>query len=95
MLCRLLVDHQKIITIEEHSLISGMGSIINHFLMTNGYQHVQVMNFGIPETFVEHGSHQELLHEIGLTPEQILKDIVRHFNLTLETTVPELINQES
>jgi 1-deoxy-D-xylulose-5-phosphate synthase len=75
LLCRLLVDHQKIITIEEHSVICGLGAILNHFLMTNGYQNVQVMNFGIPETYVEQGSHQELLDELGLTPEKIVQKI--------------------
>jgi 1-deoxy-D-xylulose-5-phosphate synthase len=65
LLCRLLLNHQKIITIEEHSAASGLGSIINNFLMKQGFSNVQVLNLGIPETFVEHGSHQEILNELG------------------------------
>lgn len=79
LICRLLVTHQKIVTIEEHSVQSGMGAIINHFLMTQGFSNVQVLNFGIPETFLDHGSNQDLLAEIGLTPEKIVKQIMAHF----------------
>ena len=81
LLCRLLLTHQKIVTIEEHSAATGMGSIINNFLMRQGFSNVQVLNLGVPEAFVEHGSHQELLNELGLTPEKILKQILTHFNL--------------
>lgn len=81
LLCKLLLTHQQIVTIEEHSLISGMGSIINNFLMSQGYSNVQVANFGIPETFVEQGSHAELMEELGLTPQQIYHRIALQFNL--------------
>ncbi len=77
LLCQLLTEHDFVVTIEEHSLISGMGSILNHFFMTHGYNHCQVMNFGIPEAFLEQGTHAEILNEIGLTPENITEQIQR------------------
>jgi 1-deoxy-D-xylulose-5-phosphate synthase len=86
LICRLLLTHQKIVTIEEHSVIAGMGAIINHFLMQHEFNNIQVLNLGIPETFIEHGSHQELLDEIGLTPEKIAKKILTHFRNCLQTT---------
>lgn len=85
LLCKLLLTHQRIVTIEEHSLVSGMGSIINNFLMTNGYSNVQVANFGIPETFVEQGTHAELMNELGLTPQKIFQRIALQFNLKTPT----------
>lgn len=81
LLCRLLLTHQKIVTIEEHAVIAGMGAIINNFLMRQGFSHVQVLNLGIPESFLDHGSHQDLLNEIGLTPDKIVKQMLTHFNL--------------
>lgn len=87
LLCKLLINHQKIVTIEEHSVVSGMGSIINNFIMRNGFTHVQVLNLGVPETFLEHGSHQDLLNEIGLTPEKIVKQICAHFSLNTREIV--------
>jgi len=80
LICRLLLSHQKIVTIEEHSVQAGMGSILNHFLMRQGYSNLQILNLGIPEAFIEHGSHQQLLAEIGLTPEKISKQILSFFS---------------
>lgn len=77
LLCRLLVTHRKIITIEEHSINAGMGAIINNFLLTNGYNNIEVLNFGIPETFIEHGSHRELMDAIGLSAEKIVTRILQ------------------
>lgn len=76
LLCHLLLTHTKIVTIEEHAINSGMGAIINHFLMTNGYSNIEVLNFGIPEAFIEHGSHKQLLNTIGLTSEKIAERII-------------------
>lgn len=81
LLCDLLLTHQKIVTLEEHSVISGMGSIINHFLMRGGFNQVQVLNLGIPETFLGHGSHDELMNELGLVPSKIVSQIIAHFSL--------------
>lgn len=85
LLCKLLLTHNRIITLEEHSVVSGMGSIINHFLMTNGFNNIQVLNFGIPETFLQHGSYKEIIDEIGLTSQAIAKKV-------LSSWVRELIN---
>lgn len=81
LICRLLVTHHTIVTIEEHSAISGLGSILNHFLMSQGFNHIQVLNFGIPEAFIEQGSYQDLIQELGLTPEKISARICRFFSL--------------
>lgn len=84
LLCRLLTTHQKIVTIEEHSVTSGLGSILNNYLMRQGFSNVQVLNLGVPETFVDHGSHADLLNELGLTPEKIAQQIKVHFGLNIE-----------
>ncbi|MFQ5729699.1 MAG: 1-deoxy-D-xylulose-5-phosphate synthase, partial [Waddliaceae bacterium] len=81
LLCKLLLTHNRLITIEEHSVISGMGAIINNFLMAQGFNNVQVLNFGIPETFLEQGEYCDVINEIGLTPDKITQRIIRHFPL--------------
>jgi 1-deoxy-D-xylulose-5-phosphate synthase len=87
LICKLLVTHQKIVTIEEHSVVCGMGAIINNYLMSQGFTNVQIMNFGIPETFLDQGSHADLINEIGLTPEKIANKISQQFyNHFFETT---------
>lgn len=72
---------QTIVTIEEHSVQSGFGSILNHFLMGLSLSDVQVLNFGIPEIFLEQGSHGELMNSIGLDPNNITKKILEHFSV--------------
>ncbi|MES2122441.1 MAG: 1-deoxy-D-xylulose-5-phosphate synthase, partial [Chlamydiota bacterium] len=84
LLCDLLSSHRYAVTIEEHSLSSGFGSIFNNFLIRNQFQHLSVLNFGIPDTFVEHGSHGELLGEIGLKPASIADRILHEFSLFKE-----------
>lgn len=91
LLCRLLLTHKRIVTIEEHSVVSGLGAIVNNFLMSHGYSHVQVINIGIPETFVEQGSHAELLNELGLTADKIYQRLAVQFNLPLDCVKAELV----
>lgn len=78
-LCNLLSDHDHVATIEEHALSSGLGSIINHFIVSNSFRNHRVHNFGIPDTFVEHGAHGTLLNKLGLQPDQIAKAILQRF----------------
>ncbi len=92
LICKLLVDHQRLVTIEEHSVSCGMGSIINHFLLSQGYNNVQVLNFGIPEAFIEHGSTGELMEELGLTPTKIAERIrSQFFNKKIEEHAAQFI----
>lgn len=81
LICRLLITHQKVVTIEEHSVVSGMGSIFNNFLVSQGYTNIQVLNFGVPEAFLEQGNNSDLMNEIGLTPEKIALRIAAQFSL--------------
>jgi 1-deoxy-D-xylulose-5-phosphate synthase len=76
---------RSIVTLEEHSVQSGFGSILNHFLMGLGLSDIQVLNFGIPETFLEQGSHIELMNSIGLAPHQIAQKILEHFPAKVES----------
>jgi 1-deoxy-D-xylulose-5-phosphate synthase len=79
LFCRILLTHKCAVTIEEHSLSAGLGSIFNSFVVRNGFLNVQVLNFGIPDAFIEHGSHKELITELGLTPEAIALKILQHY----------------
>lgn len=79
LFCDLLMTHNKVVTLEEHSVSTGIGSIINHFLAKGSYHQIEVLNFGIPETFIEHGSNKEILNELGMTPSKIACHIKQQF----------------
>ncbi len=82
LLCELLSKQKRLVTIEEHSVVSGMGAIVNHFLMSKGYSNIEVLNIGIPETFVEHGGYKDILDTLGLTPDKITDQITQTFAFT-------------
>ncbi len=77
----LLSSHKYVVTLEEHSVNSGFGSIFNNFLIQNNYSDIKVLNFGIPQTFIQHGQNKDLFKQIGLTSDNICKDILEKFDL--------------
>lgn len=88
LLFNLLDTHRRIVTIEEHSAACGLGSILNHFLMAQGYSHLQVINIGVPEAFIEHGSHAQLSQELGLNADKIAQRVVQQFSLIEKASRP-------
>jgi 1-deoxy-D-xylulose-5-phosphate synthase len=67
----MLADEPVLITVEENSVLGGFGSGINEYLVSQGYDASCARNVGIPDRFVEHGTRDALLTEIGLTPEAL------------------------
>jgi len=74
------MTHRFVVTIEEHSIHGGLGMIVNHFLMKNDNGNIKVLNFGIPDVWVQFGSNEELLKELGLDAESIAYHISTWFN---------------
>jgi 1-deoxy-D-xylulose-5-phosphate synthase len=72
----LLLTHETVVTIEEHAVQTGLGAIINSFILQKGFQEIDIFNFGIPDLYLEQGTHKELLIEIGLHPEAIAATLV-------------------
>lgn len=75
----LLSTHRFVATIEEHALNGGMGMIINNFLVQNGIRQAEVLNFGVPDMWVQFGSNTELMRELGLDPNSIAERILEEF----------------
>lgn len=79
LLCELFMSHTYVVTIEEHAVNSGLGVIINSFILRSGFNHLCVLNCGIPDRFIEQGSHKELMAELGLDAPSIVSQIIKHF----------------
>ena len=75
---KLLKTHEYVLTLEEHSLEGGLGTSINQYLIQTNKQLKGVFNKGIPDCYLQQGSRDELLKEIGLLPEQIVEDLLPH-----------------
>jgi 1-deoxy-D-xylulose-5-phosphate synthase len=61
----LATSHDLIVTIEEGSLHGGAGSAVNEYLASRGVV-MPVLNLGLPDQFIGHGKHQDLLASCGL-----------------------------
>jgi len=71
----------KIITIEDGSLIGGLGSAVTEFANDNGYHKVAIHRLGIPDRFVEQGTLEELHHECGIDQDGISKAVNQFMTL--------------
>lgn len=95
LLLDLFETHEYVITIEEHAVSSGLGSIVNNFVNRANCRSIQTLNFGIPHVFIEQGSHKDILNALGLTPEHITQSIVNYFEFKKTSHhSPEMINME-
>ncbi len=74
----LLIDmarhHDVIITIEENAVTGGAGSAVTQCLQRHGVD-TPVINLGLPDRFVEHGKHEDLLAQCGLDAKGIANTI--------------------
>ena len=64
----------KVVSVEENSVVGGFGSGIAAFLDEIDYRG-RMLQLGIPDRFVQHGSRQLLLKEIGLDEDGIYRSI--------------------
>ncbi len=62
--------YSKIYTIEDGTIIGGVGSAVEEWMMDNGYQ-PKIVRLGLPDEFIEHGSQAELFGMLELDVEGI------------------------
>ncbi|MCL7928644.1 1-deoxy-D-xylulose-5-phosphate synthase [Halomonas llamarensis] len=58
-------EHELLVTLEENVIAGGAGSAVNELLAAEGVQ-IEVLNLGLPDAFVEHGTPAELLRDCEL-----------------------------
>ena len=75
MLHQIFKQFDKIITIEDGTIVGGFGSAILEFASENNYQNKNINRLGVPDNFVEHGKIEELQEIVGLDKASILKEI--------------------
>ncbi len=64
---------KNVLVVEEGILAGGFGGAILELLSDEGIVDVNVGRLGIPDLFVEHGTRDELLADLGLTAEGIAR----------------------
>ncbi|MEL6710777.1 MAG: 1-deoxy-D-xylulose-5-phosphate synthase, partial [Pseudomonadota bacterium] len=71
---QLAATHRLLVTLEENALAGGAGSAVNEWLQAQGIE-AQILNFGLPDRYIEQGTQQEQLTEAGLDVPQMLAAI--------------------
>jgi len=67
---KLAVDYDLLVTVEDNAIAGGAGSGVNEYLNQQGYAK-SVLNIGLPDQFIKHGTQKEIYQELGLTAEAI------------------------
>ncbi len=71
LLHEVFTKFNRVITIEDGCIQGGMGSAVLEFMVDHGYQ-AQVKRLGIPDSFIEHGSQEELYTECNYNRDDLV-----------------------
>lgn len=81
LVIELAQTHKVLVTLEDNAIMGGAGSAVNECLLANDQQ-VQVINLGLPDRYIDHGSREQLLADAGLDIDSIRQ--------TLQQRLPQL-----
>ncbi|MDR1349232.1 MAG: 1-deoxy-D-xylulose-5-phosphate synthase [Zoogloeaceae bacterium] len=84
---RLASSHRLLASIEENALIGGAGAEIARFLSSRGIN-TPLLALGLPDRFIDHGEQDELLAELGLDAEGIIRSVQQRLSLLQNTGQP-------
>ena len=73
-----LTRDKFVLTVEEGTILGGFGSAFLESAVAQNLDTRAVRTIALPDKFIEHGNRNELLHQNGLSAEQIA-DACREF----------------
>lgn len=65
-------NHKHIMTIEDGTIIGGLGSAVLEFMSEHHYDNHQVIRLGVPDKVIEQGSPKQLYRECGFDAQGIV-----------------------
>jgi 1-deoxy-D-xylulose-5-phosphate synthase len=71
----LAAEHRIVVTLEDGIRVGGIGTRIRQDLRAAGVD-TALTELGLPDEFLDHGSRNEILERVGLTPQHIARDLV-------------------
>lgn len=74
LLQQLQAEHQWLVTLEDNAIAGGAGSAVNEAVAALQLN-FKILNLGLPDQFIRHGSQDELYAELGLDAKSILARI--------------------
>ncbi len=76
-LVSLAEQHTLVVSIEDNLVLGGLGQRLRARLLEEKVN-TPVLTFGVPQRFLEHGSRDEVLTELGLTGRDIAREVLEH-----------------
>ena len=77
---QLAADHQLLVTVEENAVAGGAGAAVSEVLAEQALV-MPVLHLGLPDQFIDHGSHGEQLSAAGLDAAGIAQSIEQRLSL--------------
>jgi len=74
LIVQLAGNHSLLVSIEENAVIGGAGSEIERVLAERGIR-VPLLRLGLPDRFIDHGEQNQLLAELGLDKDGIVRAV--------------------
>jgi 1-deoxy-D-xylulose-5-phosphate synthase len=74
LLQQLAANHQTLVTIEDNAIAGGAGSAVNEAVAALRLS-FSMLNLGLPDQFIRHGSQEQLYAELGLDAKGMLQKI--------------------
>ena len=67
-------NYDRVVTLEDNSVVGGFGSGVLEYFADRGYKH-DFLRVGLPDRFVEHGTQDELFERLEMHPEGIARRV--------------------
>jgi 1-deoxy-D-xylulose-5-phosphate synthase len=80
LLSELAARCELLVTLEENVVAGGAGSAVNEFIAGLA-ESPSLLNLGLPDAFIAHGSREALLSECGLDAAGVLRAIQKHLRV--------------
>ena len=74
LVCDLASTYSLLVTLEENVIAGGAGSAVNELLAAKQLL-TPILNLGLPDQYIDHGSQQQQLAACGLDAKGIFKSI--------------------
>ncbi|HHL32594.1 MAG TPA: 1-deoxy-D-xylulose-5-phosphate synthase [Oceanospirillales bacterium] len=80
LITKMQAQNNLIVTVEDNVIKGGAGSGVNEFL-NHIHAQIEVLNLGLPDSYQDHGSREDLLAEAGIDSAGILQQVKHFLNL--------------
>jgi 1-deoxy-D-xylulose-5-phosphate synthase len=91
LIVELARTHAMLVTVEDNAIAGGAGSAVSELLAAQSIQ-IPVLQLGLPDTYLEHASREDLLAEAGIDAAGIRAAILRRWPQYVQKPLAEVRN---